>query len=83
MQLHEHGPGRSPVGAKITVRYSQGTSVRQVVTGDSWRAQHSNQKHFGLGTAKAVESVEVRWPDGTISSKSNPAINEYHDLQPR
>lgn len=83
VQLHEHGPGRSPVGAQITVRYSQGTSVRQVVTGDSWRAQHSNQKHFGLGTAKAVESVEVRWPDGTISSKSNPAINKYHEFQPK
>ena len=82
VQLHENGPGKSPIGARITIRHPGGTSVRQVVTGESWRSQHSNQKHFGLGTQKNVVSIEVRWPDGTFTRKENPKINQYHRIIP-
>ncbi|MEM9528293.1 MAG: FG-GAP-like repeat-containing protein, partial [Bacteroidota bacterium] len=32
--------------------------------------------HFGLGAKTQVKSVEVRWPDGTISSVNNVATNQ-------
>jgi enediyne biosynthesis protein E4 len=32
---------------------------------------------FGLGTAKAVKSVEVRWPSGRVQTISNPVIDRY------
>jgi hypothetical protein len=83
VQLHENGPGKSPIGARIIVRHAGGTSVRHVVTGESWRAQHSNQKHFGLGTARTVESIEVRWPSGAVSRLEKPAINRYHVVLPK
>ncbi|MDP7010845.1 MAG: FG-GAP-like repeat-containing protein [Verrucomicrobiota bacterium] len=80
VRLHEHGPGKSPVGATVRVTYNGRSAVRHVVTGDSWRAQHSGQKHFGLGTAKVVDAIEVRWPNGLVSRLEKPAINQYHTI---
>jgi len=56
--------------------------ILPVVTGDSLRAQHANQKHFGLGTVDKVEAIEVRWPNGKISRLENPAVNQYHEVKP-
>ena len=80
VRLHEHGRGKSPVGAVIKVQYGGRSATRHVVTGDSWRAQHSGQKHFGLGQAKKVEAIEVRWPNGEMSRLDKPAINQYHTI---
>ena len=75
-------PGVSPIGSKITVHYDGKTDLLPVVTGDSLNAQHSNTKLFGLGRATAVESVEVRWPNGKMSRIETPAIDRYHLLTP-
>jgi antitoxin component YwqK of YwqJK toxin-antitoxin module len=82
VRLHEHGRGFSPVGARITVTAGGRRQFLPVVTGDSFRAQHSNQKHFGLGTVDKVEAIEVRWPNGKISRLENPAVNQYHEVKP-
>lgn len=82
-RLAEHGPGRSPQGAKVTVRLAGGARTALVVSGDSYRAQHPTQKHFGLGMAKAVVALEARWPDGTVTRLDHPAINQYHELRPK
>jgi len=75
-------PGKSPIGAKITMRLAGVETTLPVVTGDSYRSQHSTQKHFGLGTSTAVEEIVVRWPDGTISRLPNPASDQYHEIRP-
>ncbi|MSU41539.1 MAG: hypothetical protein EXS28_07490 [Pedosphaera sp.] len=82
VRLHENGPGLSPVGAKVAVLYGDKRSRAQFVTGDSWRCQQSNQKHFGLGAATAVDAIEVRWPNGKVSRMEKPAINQYHTILP-
>jgi len=52
--------------------------VACIVTGDSYRAQHANMKHFGLGDAESVERITVSWPSGEEVRVENPAINAYH-----
>ena len=51
-----------------------------VVTGDSWEAQHPFTAHFGLGDVTAVDSLEVRWPDGRVTRLANPPAGKYHIL---
>lgn len=79
-RLRESGPGRSPVGARVTVRCQGRSLVRSVLTGDSHRAQHAPVVHFGLGTADRVESATVRWPDGSVSTLQDPGANRYHTI---
>jgi enediyne biosynthesis protein E4 len=81
-RLREQGGGTSPVGARITVRYPDGTQVRQIMTGDSYRSQHANTLHFGLGNIGQVDRVEIRWMNGRSLTLRQPRINQYHNVQP-
>ena len=81
-QLRESRPGFSPVGAKVTLTTPSGTQLRHIVTGDSYRSQHANTVHFGIGKDTNVIEAEIRWPNGTPQRFENPAINEYHRVIP-
>jgi hypothetical protein len=72
------GRGVSPIGASVVVRTAQGSHVGRVVTGESLMAQHAATLHFGLGGAQRVESIEVRWQNGTKRVLPAPELNRYH-----
>jgi len=74
--------GTPPFGTRVTVRHSKGTLVREIITGDSYRAQHANTVHFGLGTVDRVRQVEVRWADGRTQEIETSAVNRYYDIPP-
>lgn len=79
VNLSEAVNRRSPLGAKILVVDSDGVSrVDTVVSGDSFQAQHSAIKHFGLGKAASVDYFEVTWPGGESLRVDRPKINRYH-----
>ncbi|MBM3837852.1 MAG: CRTAC1 family protein [Verrucomicrobia bacterium] len=80
-RLRESGSGFSPVGAKVILTTASGAQVRHLVTGDSYRSQHANTAHFGLGADSAVRSVEVVWPAGEKTKIDSPAINRYHEIK--
>jgi ASPIC/UnbV protein/VCBS repeat protein len=80
LRFHENGDGTSPVGARVSVRYGDRGGVRQLVTGDSYRSQHANTVHFGLGSITQVESVEIQWANGHKLVFHQPGINQYHSV---
>jgi hypothetical protein len=47
-----------------------------VQSGTSYISQNDMRSHFGLGSAAQVDSLEVRWPDGTTSKRSNVKANQ-------
>jgi len=80
-RFREQGNGRSPVGARVTLRYSGRTRVQQIVTGDSYRSQHANTAHFGLGKAERVDSAEIKWANGQTLTLREPPVNRYHEIR--
>ena len=60
-RFREQGGGKSPIGVRVTLHYGGRTAVRQIVTGDSHRSQHSNTIHFGLGAAPLRNSRRMVW----------------------
>jgi enediyne biosynthesis protein E4 len=74
-------PGRSPLGATITLVTQSGRQTAQVVTGDSFVSQHPAIAHFGLGEQDSVERLEVAWPDGTRWQQANPTVDHYHQVR--
>jgi hypothetical protein len=80
VRLAESAEGPSPIGAQITVKTSRGVQIHRVVTGDSFSSQHSTTAHFGLGDAAAIESIEVRWPNGDSSVVPSPQVDRYYDV---
>ena len=59
---------RDGCGALITAVVAGEPIMRQVLCGSGGSgSSHQRQVHFGLGTATAVDRVEVLWPSGTQS----------------
>ena len=69
-------PNTDAIGAVITVT-AGGVGQRAVVqSGTSYISQNDMRQHFGLGAAATVDSVEVRWPDGTTSRQTGVKANQ-------
>ena len=60
--------GRDAYGAEITVRSGARSWWRLVNPGFSYLCSNDPRVHFGLGSATAVDGIEVVWPDGTQES---------------
>ncbi len=67
-------------GARVRVTACGNAQVDEVRAGGSYLSQHDSRLHFGLGTCKNVESVEVRWPDGVTSRTQNLPVNRVVEI---
>ena len=75
--LHWEGsPNRRAIGAKLRLRTTQGILHREVRLSSGYLSSLPARVHFGLGntTAKAVQQLEVIWPDGHISRIEQPPL---------
>jgi len=55
---------RDGIGARIRVKTGERVLVDEVRSGSSYDSNNDMRVHFGLGAAKKLDSVEVRWPSG-------------------
>ncbi len=70
LPLTPHGaPAR---GAVVTCLAGGRRQLRGICAGSGYLSQMEPVAHFGLGPLRAVERVEVRWPDGTIAVIDHP-----------
>ena len=71
------GPvNRDAVGSRVAVETPNGgTQIREIKAGSSLGAGNELVAHFGLGTAQ-VARVEVRWPNGKISTIGEAAADQ-------
>ncbi|MEM7159477.1 MAG: CRTAC1 family protein [Myxococcota bacterium] len=76
VELHGAGPvNRDAVGTRVRVVTTSGQSLmRQVKLGSSVASGNSLRLHFGLGDDD-IESIEVRWPDGTLEVLAPPPVD--------
>ncbi len=67
---------RDAIGSWIELRLDDQVFRRQVMPTRSYLSQVELPVTFGLGTASAIESLQVEWPDGTIQTVSSPELNQ-------
>ena len=67
---------RDGIGARITVVAGEKTQIREVSAGGSNKSQSMLPVHFGLGKAEMVDSIQVRWPSGTVQTLRDVAVNQ-------
>jgi hypothetical protein len=89
LTLVARAPGRTPIGARVTVRAGSQALSRVVAGGASYLSAGDTQVHVGLGQAARADSVEVHWPSGRVESwdhlpaGSDLLIEEGHEPRPR
>ena len=69
---------RNGIGARVTVTSVTGQKqIVDVSTAGSYLSSSDPRMVVGLGSAKAVNSVEVRWPSGRAQTIANPPVDRY------
>ena len=68
---------RDGCGARITAVVAGARIMRQVLCGSGGSgSSHQRQVHFGLGTATAVDHLELLWPSGTRQVLDDVAVDQ-------
>jgi hypothetical protein len=67
----------NPIGTVVTVTAGGRKQWRDIASGDSYLSSHDPRPHFGLGTLEKGDEVDVRWPDGTHSTRRNVAARQF------
>jgi hypothetical protein len=71
---------RDAVGARVEVEVAGRVIHRQKKSGYSLMSSHDPRILVGLGAAKAVIRVTIRWPSGQKSTLDHPAIDQTHEI---
>jgi hypothetical protein len=67
---------RDGIGARIRVTAGGVTQLRDVRSSSGYLSQSDPRAHFGLGSAKVVDRVEIRWPSGRASTIEKIEVNQ-------
>ena len=67
---------RFAVGARLTLKTDKRSQIREVQAGSSYLSNNDLRLHFGLGRDEKIESVEIRWSDGTTESVAGIAADK-------
>lgn len=65
------------VGAVITWQAGGVKRSRLRTGGGSYLSSHDPREILGLGTATKIDSIEIRWPSGTVDKLTNIPLNKY------
>ena len=65
-QLEGTKSNRIAIGARITVRTGKLKQMNEVRAGGSYLSSNDPRLHFGLGAARFMDEVEIRWPSGKL-----------------
>ncbi len=66
VDLKSTASNRDAVGAQLTLRSGNLLVYREVKGGEGFGATSQKRQHFGIGPRKTVDSLEIRWPSGTV-----------------
>jgi hypothetical protein len=67
---------RSAIGARVTVQANGRKQIDEVMSGGSFYSHNDMTLYFGLGGARTVERLEVRWPAGGVQEWKDVAVNQ-------
>jgi hypothetical protein len=76
VKLKGKGRNTDAIGAIVRARAGRLNLMRLVQSGSSYLSQDDKRQHFGLGAETRVESLEVRWPDDTVTRMENVKANQ-------
>ena len=57
---------RSAIGARVSCLTGKFRQIDEVRSGGSFFSQNDFRLHFGLGEARRIDLLEIRWPSGAV-----------------
>jgi len=78
------GGPKVPRDAIVATAYLTHDGIRQrgdVLSSGSYISANDQRLHFGLGDSTTVETVEIRWPDGTKETIKLPGVDRIFSVE--
>jgi hypothetical protein len=69
------------VGARVTVVAGPLRQTKEIHAGSSHNSSNDPRPLFGLGAAKHLDRVEIRWPRGRTQVLTDLSIDRYHTIR--
>ena len=76
IKLVSTASNRDGIGARLKVTTESVTQIREMGCSQSHISHSVIPAHFGLGQAKEVDAVEIRWPSGRVQTLADVAVNQ-------
>jgi hypothetical protein len=84
VKLAGSGGNTDAIGAMVTARAGAFTQTQVVQSGASYISQNDMRLHFGLGRATELDALDVKWPNGTVTTRQTVKANQIIRIeQPR
>src|SRR6266481_2681727 len=71
---------RMAIGARVKVVAGGMMQTDEVHSGGSYLSQNDTRLHFGLGSAKKIDRVEIRWPSGAVEKLDGLDVNKFYSV---
>jgi len=81
IQLEGAPRNRLALNARVRVTVNGVTQLGEVRSGGSYLSQSDLRLHFGLGTAKSIDTLEVQWPGGAAQVFHGIAGDKFYHLK--
>ena len=72
---------RSAIGARVVLKAGALRMTREVKSGGSYQSQNDLRLHFGLGSARTAEQIQIRWPCGKMQTIRNVNSNQILTIE--
>jgi hypothetical protein len=66
---------RDGIGARVEVDAGDRRWTAERVAGSGYLSQDDGRMHFGLGTARVIDKVVVKWPSGREQTLEKQAVD--------
>lgn len=66
---------RSGIGTRIKVVTGNHVQYREIQSSGSYLSFHDLRAHFGVGKAKQIDFLEIRWTSGKVDNAQNLPVN--------
>ena len=78
LRLEGTTSNRSAIGAWVTIHVGLRRQLAEVRSGGSYLSHNDTRVHFGLGSARAVDAVTIRWPNGNVETLGRLAADRFY-----
>ena len=81
IELQGRESNRDAVGSQVRVTAGDLTQLSEVHSGRSYQSHYGRRLHFGLGTRKSIDRVEVHWLGGAVEFFDQVQVDQLVILQ--
>lgn len=82
ISIHLSGTGKNTaaIGSSATIYAGSLVAYQELIPARGFKSSVDPRLLFGLGTARQIDSLVVKWPDGRITRMSNLQTNRFLSL---